>query len=171
MKNSKKDPQIVNSMKKIQEKDLLIFLMQEAQKADVAKTRIRQALRENNQEEVEEYLCPEIYGKKKEKKSLSHHLRVGAAIIGCLFPIIGFIYKIQRDANIDRRYLSNKVVTIEERSQRNSKTLERIEDSTNEVSRNVAILSNNIITLKNDFKTQNNKLYEIDRRIFEIEKR
>lgn len=167
---NKKDLQITNSMSKDKKEDLLIFLMQEAQKADVAKTRMRQALRNNNQEEVEEFLCPEIYTKKNNKKSWISYAKIVAPIIGCIFTIGGFFYKMQRDINLDRTHLSSQVATIEERSQRNAKVLDRIEMSTNEVSRNVSILANNITILKNDFKAQNDKLYEIDKRVFEVEK-
>lgn len=96
--------------------EFLLELVKEAQIADVAKTRIRQSLKLNHREEIEKYLCPEIYDNTNhEKKSRKITISFILSLAASAAAIFGFFYTVYQDKNREQKEMLNKVTIMYEK--------------------------------------------------------
>lgn len=142
-------------------KELLLQMISQAQAADVAKTRIRQALKENNQERVERFICPEIYTESPDgcqehvppvnrngyqKNNGKNFIGYWISTIASVVAICGFIYMVYENNYKDQRVLDQDITVLKEVCKKNSDTISKIEDMFVEMQKDV---KNNTLKLGN----------------------
>lgn len=149
-----------------EKKKLLLQMISQAQAADVAKTRIRLSLRENDQENIERIVCPEIYANKQidnntivEKEENKNELKVNYSFFGLIILLviisIGFGYIIYKDFADSRFDLKQDITILKECNKRTEETFRRIE--------------NIIFEYKEDIKDNVDKIRNLETKVSIIE--
>jgi hypothetical protein len=161
-------------------KDFILGILGEAQNADISKTRMRQSLKDENQEEVEKFLCPELYSKKdyrsdrdiereererereREERELKNKkddidnkrkwLLAWVAIVGLFFTAVSFGYTIWSNGHNEQIAFVRELAQFKEGTSSLTESLNKIEEAIPKIGEKIELFSPRLSSIETEVK-------------------